>query len=629
VLSLLLLTAMGSAAPITDPAILELLAHAPTAKDYPHTDAVWVLRTTEISLEPSGALLVTEHKFLKILSPEGLALANWEIPYDSVREVLEVPIKRTLVGNQAYPVAPQQVVDSAVYPGWQWYDALKIKRFPLPAAVVGSVLEVETVFRRSAPRMPNELSTRLQLQQAYPVCVARYTLRVPRTLPLAIRFAHLAAPEVVARTEGDRRVYRWTVRALPALKITEVQAPPTEELVASARVASLPGWAPVAAWYAAITAGKDTPTPAVRATAATLTAGCNTPEERVTALVQAVRTLPYVALEMGNLSDIPQSADAVLRRQFGDCKEKATLLKALLRAVGRESWYVLVRTSEHGALDRALYGPGEFNHVILAIPAEHGYHFLDPTLADVPATLLPPGVEGAEGLMIRGPGELVHLPVTTAAQNGTDIRVTASVLPDGSARGQATLTFTGMAAVVQRGALAPVPTERYREALEGVLAPRLGAEVAITGVTVNDLHTPEHPLLLTVTFTSQAYLQPAGPQLSGQLPAFMYQPNRFRNVEPRVYPYVQRMESSLHEEVTITLPDGWQAPVLPAPLTYTGPFGRYADRSEFTGNLLHYTCDMATYRGVFPPDTLDDLRHWSAVLALDGRNSLQYFIRKP
>jgi transglutaminase-like putative cysteine protease len=628
-LGALLLAAWVGAAPLTDPQLLALLRAAPGPQAYPHDDAVWLLRDIDITVEPSGALVVRERKLLKILTPEGLRLANWEIPYDKAAETLEVRTARTLVGDVQYPVEPGQVTENAQYPGWAWYDSLTTRRFPLPGAVVGAVLEVETVFRRPTPRMPDEFSARLPLQQALPVREAHGVVRVPPAMRLAVRFTGLPAPAVNERDEKGRHVYAWLVRDLPALKITEPQTPPADELVATVRLSSLPGWEPVVAWYTALTAGKDALTDDLRAVAARLTRGCDTDDAKIAALHTAVRALPYIAVEMGNLSDVPHDADAVMRRNYGDCKDKATLLRALLKAVGIASDYVLVRTADRGTLDRRLYGPSEFNHVILAVRTPAGDRFLDATIADVPATLLPPEVEGAEALIVRDKGVLTTLPASTAAANRTEIAVTATVKPDGSAAGRAVLTFRGQSAVLQRGMLTPVPADRYREALEGVLGPRLGNEVVVQAVTVRDLRTPEVPLVLEVAFTSAAYLQAAAEGWSGQLPVFAYQQNRFRTVTTRVFPYRQRLENGLHLTAAITLPAGWQVTGQPAPVAYDGPCGSFSDSLAVDGATLTYTCDLATKRGTLPSDRLDDLRRWAALLAYDGRNGLLFFVKKP
>lgn len=616
------------AAPLTDGDLKVLLQDGPAAKDYPRDSVVWLRREMEITLSPNGATVTREHHLLKLLTTQGLALANWEIPYDKSCETLEVHTARTLIYDQAFPVDPAQVAESALYPGMAWYDSLVVRRFPLPAAMPGAVLEVDTVIKRPTPRLPDEFSTRLHLRQPYPVREAYYTIRAPATMPLTFRFTGEMPPKLEEKQEDGQRVYRWAIRNVPALRLDEPQIPPFPDLSPSVRICSLASWKPVAAWYQGVTARKDAVTLEVRGAAARNTFGCTTPEQKIAALHHAVSEMPYVALEIGNLSDVPHPAVEVLKRNYGDCKDKATLLKALLSAAGIESWYVLVRTTDSGALDRQLFSPSEFNHVILTVRLPDGDHFLDPTLAGVPWHELPPNVDGAEGLIIRGDGELVTLPAVSAERNRTDIRIKVAVNADGSATGKATITFLGQLAMLQRGMLLPVPPDRYREALEGTLAPRLGSEVAINALKVDNLRNTALPLVITVDFSSLAYLQDAGPNRSGTLPVFSYQPNAFRTVHERVLPFQTRMATSIHLEAAIMLPDGVKVVSLPAPVKYDGPMGRYEDNAAMDGQTVTYTCDMTAKRGTLPPAELESVRAWSAILALEKRNGLQFFVSK-
>ena len=628
-LALLLgLAGLARAEEITDPALLALLQRAPAAKDYPDADAVWLLRDMEITVEPSGAFNVHERKLIKILTPQGLSLAQWEIPYDKATEEVSVRTARTLVRTQAFPADPAQVVESTVYPGMAWYDSMIVRRFPLPAAVPGAVLEVDTDHRRLTPRVPGAFSTRLYLRQRYPVREARFTIRVPETQHLAIRFTGGAPPPVAETVAAGSRVYRWSAKDLPAVKFQDPQLPSVDDLVPSAHITSLTSWAPVVAWYRQITDGKDTVTDDLRRVARERTAGCKTLDEKIAALHKAVREIPYVALEMGELSDVPHEADAVARQNYGDCKDKATLLRALLQAVDIPADYVLARTTSRGELDPRQYGADEFNHVLLAVPTPHGDRFLDATVADAPVDQLPPGVDGAQGLVVRGAGQVVRLPASTAVENTTDVQVRVTVRADGSAGGTATLTFHGVLAILQRGMLVPIPQDRYRQALEGYLAPRLGAEVVIKSVTVDHVKEPERPLVITATFTSPCYLERAGEQYSGYLPGFTYQQNPYRATAERPYPFFQMLESRVHLETTITLPPAFQVSHLPTAVKYASTLGRYQDVLSVKDHQLHYICDLVVQRGSFPPTMLAEMRKWSAVLAQEGRNKLQFFLRR-
>lgn len=629
-LAFLLLGLAGCAcgAETIDPALLTLVQQAPTAADYPAADAVWLLKEMDVAIEPSGAFTVREHRIVKILTARGAALGQWEIPFDQASETVSVLTARTLYRGQVFAVDPALVTDSTVYPGLAWYSSIQVRRFPLPSAVPGAVLEVETEHRYHTARVPGAFSTRLYLRQAYPIEKATYTFRVPAARRLAIRFTGDGTPGLDEAVEGDSRIYRWTLQHLPARSFLEPQAPPAEDVLPSARVTSLSNWEPVVNWYRDITRGKDALTEQIRRIALERTRDCQTPEAKIAALHKAVREIPYVALEMGDQSDIPHDAEEVARLNYGDCKDKATLLRALLKAVGISADYLLVRTTARGRLDPLQFGVDEFNHVMLAVTMPTGNLFLDPTSADAPYNHLPPGADGARGLLVRGKGEIVDLPPSTAAVNTTDIRVRATVRADGSATGTATLTFRGTNAILQRGILAAIAADRYREALEGYLAPRLGQDIVLDAVSVVGVREPEQPLRLAATFSAPHYLQQVGAQRSGMLPTFLYQPNVYRAVHERRDPFVLAIASRVSLDAVITLPPGFSVVHLPAPMRVHSLFGDYRDAAVVRGQQLTYTADLRLESGAFPANSLEAMRKWSAVLALEGRNQLQFYLQR-
>src|SRR5208283_3003611 len=79
----------------------------------------------------------------------------------------------------------------------------------------------------------------------------------------------------------------------------------------------------------------------------------------------------YVAIELGIGGYQPHAAADVLRHRYGDCKDKATLLSAMLREIGVASYYVIIN-SERGSLTTAAPPNIEFNHAILAIALPDG-----------------------------------------------------------------------------------------------------------------------------------------------------------------------------------------------------------------------------------------------------------------
>ncbi len=152
----------------------------------------------------------------------------------------------------------------------------------------------------------------------------------------------------------------------------------------------------------------------------------------------------YVAVEIGQGRFVPRAAAETFKNKYGDCKDKTTLMIAMLRAAGVESYPALVNTERE--VDSMVPTPFQFNHSIICMPVSYlknpeyyieaitdGLFFFDPTDASIPMGMLPRDLHGAKAL-VGWPGEakLMRLPRPGPAYNGTKYTVNASLNGDNS-----------------------------------------------------------------------------------------------------------------------------------------------------------------------------------------------------
>lgn len=101
---------------------------------------------------------------------------------------------------------------------------------------------------------------------------------------------------------------------------------------------------------------------------------------RVTAALEFTQSqIRYFSVSLGESSHRPASPDEVLRRRYGDCKDKSLLLVTLLRELGIESKPVLLQMGRHGGLEKTLPSPQFFDHAIVQAMVGGKSYFLDPT----------------------------------------------------------------------------------------------------------------------------------------------------------------------------------------------------------------------------------------------------------
>ena len=325
-------------------------------------------------------------------------------------------------------------------------------------------------------------------------------------------------------------------------------------------------WAAVGRWYNELLAPLPRAAPAVRERArgaigddrrATL--------EALTGLVQ--REVRYVAVEIGIGGYRPSPPAETLERRWGDCKDKVLLLIDLLDEAGIPAHPAMVLADGDSRIDPEFPSPDQFNHVIVAVPADAvpaaegdaaagGWLFADPTQPSGGARWLGPAVQGQDALVVLPDGgELVRLPVLPAAE-GTALVVNVRIDRAGDASGGAGLRL--------RGSLAQALLDhadggagRGEQALRSIFSALLpGADLGAIGLTPGDGPVPEVDLAAAVTVPR--LLQGRGDRLSLLLPAPRSTPEP-RLLSDRTEPLVADAGSHV-TSWHVSLPPGCTAP---------------------------------------------------------------------
>ncbi len=168
----------------------------------------------------------------------------------------------------------------------------------------------------------------------------------------------------------------------------------------------------VGRWYGSLQKERVQPGPEVRAKAAELTKGAVDEDAKILAIYNYVSTqYRYIGIAFGLGRFQPHSATEVLSNQYGDCKDKHTLLASLLQAVGITAYPALI--SSGNKVDPDVPSVSQFNHVITVLPRGNNYLWLDTTSELAPLAYLLPALRDKQALVI--PTDRPPLWVTTPA----------------------------------------------------------------------------------------------------------------------------------------------------------------------------------------------------------------------
>ena len=333
------------------------------------------------------------------------------------------------------------------------YSDYRTLRAPLPGMGVGAV--VEEAFSITDERLYFEGGStyRFYLGANVPTRASRVVIEAPASLPLQHRMRGDGPRPKVERRKNQVRI-TYAAGSLPAREAAESWLP--AEVVRYPHVSLSTGrsWSAVAEAYAAVVERQLAAGPIeAGALPASLPEARGPRIDAVLAALQA--RVRYSGLELGEASIVPWTPRETLSRAYGDCKDKASLLVAMLRAAGVPARVALLRVGPGPEVNPSAPGLGGFNHAIVYVPGPRAL-WIDPTDELSRAGELPLGDQGRLALVAgEGTRRLVRTPRAPAADN-TVVELRDIYLP---ARGDARVVET----VRPRGVFANYYRGYYRD----------------------------------------------------------------------------------------------------------------------------------------------------------------------
>lgn len=245
---------------------------------------------------------------------------------------------------------------------------------------VGDVVETAYTVHGHNPVFGGQRFGSFDFDWAMPVAARHARLLWPQGRPLYWKL-HNGVPPARVTEAGGELDHRWALRDVPARRV-DSDRPAWHDPYAWAEWGEYADWGAVARWAVPLYRLPAVLPPAVEREVARIAASTADPEQRLLAALRFVqREVRYLGIEMGANSHAPHAPDVVLRRRFGDCKDKTLLTLALLRGLGVPARAALVHTELRHAAAERLPTPWAFNHVLVQAELDGRPVWLDPTRA--------------------------------------------------------------------------------------------------------------------------------------------------------------------------------------------------------------------------------------------------------
>lgn len=174
-------------------------------------------------------------------------------------------------------------------------------------------------------------------------------------------------------------------------------------------------------WNAGFLKGiNTTPSPLLKQVADSICSGKTSDWDKAQAIYYWVQNhIKYVAFEEGLEGFVPRQAADVCSKRYGDCKDMASLLTALLNTSGLKAYFTWIGTRSIPYTYTDVPLPITDNHMISAVKIDGSWIFLDATDPNCIFGFPTSGIQDKQALISISPEkyELVKVPVMAASKN--------------------------------------------------------------------------------------------------------------------------------------------------------------------------------------------------------------------
>ncbi|MGL4320006.1 MAG: DUF3857 domain-containing transglutaminase family protein [Paracoccaceae bacterium] len=248
----------------------------------------------------------------------------------------------------------------------------------VPDLRVGDVIDY-SYMRRTLPIIEGaNRSGKAYVEFDVPVVLSRVIVHWPESWPIYI--SGWPSRVTFAQTPGDGAItHIWT-------RTDHVPTPPEPAIPAgysentTIEYSAFPDWSAISAalsphYMQSYPLGADWD-----AKLRAIQAAETDPGRRVIAALRAVQDdLRYVSLSIGAGGLLARTPEEVTRTGYGDCKDKALLLRSMLDKMGIEAYVALTDMDEGQTLSERKPSAWAFDHAIVKVVIDGATYFLDPT----------------------------------------------------------------------------------------------------------------------------------------------------------------------------------------------------------------------------------------------------------
>ncbi len=477
-------------------------------------DAAVLIQLVDESMEmtPENTKIYTAHIVEKVLKERGKSAAEVEIGYDSTYERVKLVFARTITKDgRVISVGKENIRDVSKYLNFPLYSNARAFIISMPSVEPGSVIDYKVKIYSSKLIDRDNFSFIYRLRDRYPIFKAKFKLITPIDKKVHFKYfnreraaGYSLAPEAGFKNSG--KIYKWEFKDIKPI-IPEYNMPPDSEVNPAILVSSFSSWSEIYDWWKKLFSNKLELNTRGKALVDNLIKNASSKLDKAKKIYEfCAKQIRYVAVEYGESGYEPHSANEVFVNRYGDCKDQAILLTAMLRYAGFNAFPVLVPTRSVYPVDKN-FPSINFNHAICALKYQGKLIFMDPTAETTSFMDIPLPDQNRE-VMVFGKNRGIIKRIPIKKDNGILYSTKVALSSNEKAEIERTVTTKGFFSSAQRWYFKHTHPVKIKENIQNKVVEIAPFAKLISYQIINKDNFDKSPIL-TYKFSSAQFLNPA------------------------------------------------------------------------------------------------------------------------
>ena len=478
-------------------------------------------------------------------------------------------------------------------------------------------------------------------QGRLPALVSRYTLN----LPTGWKASNITFNTAELKPQINGTSYSWEMRNLAPIppeplspsvinlapRISVNYAPENNSQTVNRAFAD---WTDVSRWATAMHDNALVIDDNIAIKAREVTANAKTELEKIRAVGNFVQNLQYISIDIGVAHGNgyrPRPSNTVLSRGYGDCKDKANLMRAMLKTLKIEAYPVAIYSGDPTFVKAEWASPRQFNHCIIAVKVSDETNtptvmnhpklgrllIFDATDSFTPVGDLPDYLQGSLALIIAGDnGGLSKMPISPPETDVLERTIEVNLTETGALSGKISERAKGQTSTVFRREVRGMSASDYKKAIEGWLT-RGATGAKLVNMSSKD-REQETGFDLDVEFSVAGYGQLMQNRLLVFKPVIVGRRNGIFLTEIKRNNPIELDSNAMKETIVFSLPPNFTVDELPDAVNLETAFGEYSTKYEVKDGKLFFTRFLTTTRTIVPVDKYSSVRDfYSKILAAE------------